>query len=601
MVTQINLGNFGTIGGKNVVTGGQSGFDVEGLVKGLTEARRLPAAQLEDKIELNDAKTSELNKLRDILNRFRDAAELLRNPPGVGKAASNAFAYRSTSLTSTVGLASDYMTVIAKPGTAVQNFTINEIGQLAQETKQDTGSFFLASTSSGAAVSAAPTAGLFTAGTVELRNVTGGANVSVTLNDGDTLSTVANRFNAVKDRTGIQATIIKVADGDPNDEFKLVFTATQTGETYGFDLEDPGTVINDPSGVMSQMVFTTQQTAQNAEFTIDNVAVERETNGISDVIDGLTFTLKQPTGAAVLGLSIQPDQELAKSAVLSFVDAYNEFRLFAAKQSEVGDDGLPTETAILNNSSTLRAIVNEIGAEISGVVGGILGGDPDKLADIGLTLTDFAGDEENPFTRNILTINEEALTSAIASNYDGVAALFEYRLRSDNENLSTFSRTNALGVDAFTLNVDITNGVYEATYLDADNNPHTIALTGTAIPGGGVSLKGVAGTVLEGLTLIYSSPADATINVTISQGIGDRLYNALEKTVNTTTGTVTRELESIEDSNTRFGEEITRIDVQVERYRETLLDKFSTLEAALARSNQLLQLLDAQAQAREAQ
>lgn len=600
MVTQIQLGNFYQQNGRTVIGGSQSGIDTEGLINALADAKRLPATRLEDKIKLNDSKTTALTKLKDILSRFKDAADLLRNPPGVSNSSKNIFAYRTTSLSTNTGaVAGNYLSVTAQPGAQIQNLTINDIESLARETKQDTGDITIAS-ASDVAVANTPTAGMLTAGTISIRNVKAGdPDISLTIGAGDSLNTVASKFNAVKDKTGIQATVIKVADGT----FKLVFAGTKTGVSYGFDMGDAGTVTSDPDGVFASIgINAPSQTAQNAKFTINNVVVEREQNTVNDLIDGLSFTLKAvtPNDGTEIGIAVQPDEDIVKNAIVQFADAYNEFRLFATQQAKVKDDGTADDGAVLSTNQALRTAISRVGSEISAVVNGLSGGDPSRLADIGLDFTDFAGDDTNPYTRNIIQINEEKLASALAGNFEGVAGLFQFQMSSDNPALTVFKRSNNVSVSQFTLNIDRLNGVYTANYIDSNGSPQVANFTATPISGGtGITLKAEDGSALAGLEFIFASAADtATIGVNINQGIGDRLYNALDTLTNTNGGVVTNELETIADANGRYKTEITRIDDQVARYREQLVAQYASLEAALTRANQLLQMLDAQQQAR---
>lgn len=602
MVTQITLGSFSQQNGRTVVTGGQSGFDTTAIVDSLVTARRLPAVALEDRIKTNDSRTTALNSLKDILTRFRDASDVLRNPPGINNATQNIFAYRTANLSSnTTVSANNYLAVTVEPGANTQSINISNIDSLARESKQNTGDFILPSADT-AVVGATANPGFFTAGTVSLRNVTGGAPVDITLAAGDSLNTVASKFNALRDQTGIQATVVRVSSGSSTSTFQIVFTATRTGTTYGFDLNDPATVLSDPSGVLSSAnIPAPTQTARNARFTLDNVVVERETNAINDVISGITFNLKQPTPIGTdLQLNIVPDTTIVKNAITQFVDVYNEFRLFASTQTEFGNDGRPKDTAVLNNNSSLRSIIARIGSEITTVVSGLANGDPQRLADIGLSFQDFQGDDENPFTRNILQINDERLSSALSSDFTGVTSLFQFQLQSNNPNLVNFRRSNNIGINHFTLAIDRTNNTYNATYTDAQGTTQTVALDGTPVPGGGagVSLSGKAGTVLDGLQLIYGVAGDANINVSFTQGLGDRLFNTTNDLLNTSSGLIQQELTSIQDNNTRFQADIDRIDAQITRYRDQILQQYAALESALSRSNQLLQALDAQQQAR---
>jgi flagellar hook-associated protein 2 len=602
MVTRIQLGNLVSNDGRTRLIGTESALDSESIINALTEARRVPAVRLETKNEEISTKQTALNSLRSLLNRFTSAANVLRNPPGVNNASANIFEFRTTSLIANNGLvSSNFLSVAAEPGASIQSFNITDIAQIARETRQESGTFLLADSTTASAVTTAATPGLFTAGSFTLRDASGGPAVAVTLNDGDSLQAVANRFNEVSDRTGIAANIIKVADGVPNDSFKIIFTATQAGQTFGFDLNDPGTVISDPGGVLANITVTTSQTAQNARFFVDGIQIDRETNVIDDVFDGLTFTLLQQTAPGDnINVAVQPDTEIASNAIFNFADIYNEFRLFAASQTELGDDGVPTEGAILSGDSTLRGIISRVATEITGVVNGITGGNPARLADIGLDFSDFAGDEDNPFTRNILTVDTDELSSALAADFNGVRGLFEFQLQADNANLVVFRSSNEVSISQFTLNINQSTGVYTADYIDSLGAAQSVTLDGTPIAGGnGVSLVGQAGSVLDGIELIFASAGNTSINVNTTQGLGDRLFNVIDSIVDDDGGFLTTAIEQLDTQTTRNLDEISRIDSQLEIFRRQLEEQYTALEAALSRANSLLTLLDAQARAND--
>lgn len=601
MVTQISFGNLGQQNGRTTINGSQSGIDTEALIKALSDAKRLPAVRLETKNETLASQKTALASLQSLLTRFKSAVESLRNPPGVDTASKNIFEYRKASLSTNNGLnASNYVSVTTLPGAPIQNFTINDIEQLAQETKQETGLFLLPDTTTASAVTAngAPEAGKFAAGTFSLRALDGGTPIDITLNEGESLQSVVNKFNNVKGSTGIQANIIKVASGTPNNSYEIIFTATKTGLDAGFDLENPTTVVADASGVLGQIAFNTTQPARNAKFTLDGVPLERATNSMSDVISGMTFSLKQATPVdTTISIAVEPDREIVQNAVMQFVDVYNEFRLFASTQQELGTDGLPTEDAVLANNGALRAAITSVGTEVTRVINGITGSNPSRLVDVGVNFDNFAGDDENPATKNIMTVDTDKLAAALAANFEGVRGLFEYQMTADNPNLVTFSRTNDLNVTSFVLTINRTTNTYQATF-DNGNGPNTVDLDYAVSPDGGIGLKGKAGTALAGLQLIYAVDGDATINVNITQGFGDRLFNALEGFANPTTGTLGNAIKEIDSQTERNVKEIAKIDDFLVGYRERLINQYAQLESALTRSNQLLALLGAQADAR---
>ena len=425
--------------------------------------------------------------------------------------------------------------------------------------------------------------------------------IAVTLNENDTLQTVAAKFNEVSSRTGMQATILNVSSGN----YKLIFTATKTGTTYGFNLGATSPTVGygvetDASGVLSQLSFSTIETAQNAIFSVDGSSITRESNAIADVIDGVTFSLKDaPTPAGSIAVSISPDTELAAKAISQFADAYNEFRLFVSEQAELDENNQPKETAVLYNNTVFRTFINDISSEISQIISGITGTNPTQLRDIGVTLDNFAGDEENLATTNILTIDTEVLNSALLSNFSGVRNLFEYRQTSDNVNFLTYKRSNNItGVSSFTFSIDQTTNTYTATYTDPVDGLQTVTLDYTALSSGGVSLAGPAGGALEGMEFVYAATGNATVNVSVTQGFGDRFYNMLNGYLDADAGTLTNEFTELTDTKKRNTDEITAIDGRMTAYREKLLQQYSSLESALTRASQILQLLDAQSNAR---
>jgi flagellar hook-associated protein 2 len=584
MITQIQFGNIFSANGRNVISGSASGYDTEALIKGLVDAKRLPAVQLESSLELNGKKQSALSQMRDILTRFKDAANFLRNPQGVFNEADNVFEYRKATLSSNSSVAaSTYLDVTAAPGATIADYEVT-VDQLATYNVKTTNNFAAAGLNT-IIVGADAMAGLpLNAGTIEL----GTAQVDVVLETGDTLGEVIQKINAVKDSSGVEATAIKV-DGT-NYRIQLKTLNTGTAQNY--------TLNSTPSPVFN-MGFAIQQDAVDAEMTVEGTQITRSSNVISDLFDGLTFTLKQPTPTlptpTEINVSVDPDTEIAKDGITNFIDTYNEFRIFYAQQTEIGTDGKPLDTAVLASSGVLRDSMSRVYNEMNRAIDGLAGGDPSRLADIGITFNDFEGDEETPFTRNIMTLDETKLTSALAGDFDAVRKVFEVTFGSDNNQFGFYKSGNQTSITEFSLSLNFGTEVYQATYDDG-GTPVTIDVDVEAISGGYI-VKGQAGSVLEGTQLFYSNTVNATADITLTQGYGDRLFNTLEDVLEDDTGILTIEEESLSDRDTRLQEEIDRIDAMIDRYRELLLDRFSALEQAVSAVNSILQSLQAQSDA----
>lgn len=584
MATSINLGSLYTTGNKTVFGGSASGLDTESLVKGLVEAKSIPKTKAQDKIDKNTEVLGALSELQTKLTNLRRAVDGLRNPPGVANESAKFFDYRTSILTTnTSSAAADFVSITTGAGAPLGATEIT-VGQLARAQVQTTSTGFASQSDPIVAAAGDATPGTISAGTITLDTPTTNP-VNITIQEDDSLIDVAARFNAVKNQTGVEASILKVADND----YRLVLKSNKTGEDHGF-------TIGDPDGVLSDIGFTTQ-TALNAEFTIDGLQLVRQSNIVTDAIKNTTITLKQTTTATntTVTVSTQADTDFVKSGIIDFIDTFNDFKIFIAKQTLLNEDGSPAEGALLTDSSLVDTILNRANAEVTQIVSG-LGEDALKsLQDIGITLTDYAGDAENPEVKNILTYDDAKLSAALAGNFDEVRGIFEFTFTADSTDISLFARSNALAVTKFNLEIDTTTK--KAYARDVTTND-LIAELDYDDSTGSVLLTGKDGTALQGLKLLYTSEDSATISINVSQGVADRLYNAMDDVLKRDTGLLDVEVASIGDENFDLEEDITDLNEEIERYREKLLDQFARLESLISSVNQLLSALDAQDQAR---
>jgi len=582
MVTQVTLGSFFSLNGKTVLGGaGGSGLDTKALIASLSEAKRAPAVYNEDLITINDEQSSALGTFQSLLSSFRSASAALRNPPGVGNAADNAFQFTKATI---ISPGSDYFSVTTAAGATAQSYNISNISSVASAANQGTGSFQIADADESVVpAGAGPTT--FAAGTITFNGQ------DITIEADDSLNAVAAKFNAVSDLTGVRATVVRV---DTND-FQLSFVATNTGTANNFDLS----TATDPSGVLTNIGLTAAVVGTNAEFELNGIAIVRQSNTVSDVVTGLTINILQETPDAITDyrFNIEPDTTIIQSAINNFINTYNAIKAFEAEQLQLNNDGTYSENSKLAQNQTFLTIMNNLNAQIASQVAGITGSNPSSLADVGITFTSSPATSTTPEVNNILTVNDGTLTSALTSNFNGVKKLFGFSLTSNNSNLTIFRHTNSLAVSSFSLTITPGSDIFTATY-DTGGGPETVNLTATALTGGvnGYTLKGLVGTALEGLELIYASTANATISVTATQGIADKIFNTNDVALKTNGGILALELARIEESTARLNEDIATIDEQVAIFTQQLVAKFSALEQAIARTNNLLQSLNANQQ-----
>lgn len=408
---------------------------------------------------------------------------------------------------------------------------------------------------------------------------------NITINEGDNLIEIAAAINSQTATSGLAASVLKVADGD----FRLVFQATQAGLTNAYEFTDP-------DGVLSEVTFTTTQTANDSSIDVNGVTVTRPTNTLDDVVDDLTLKLFQDSPAlTVLTADIDNNTDAVKDAIKTFLTAYNDFQIFVGEQKELDAEGQFVETAILQNDSTLTNIITNIESELNLLVSGLDSGDLASLADIGVTFNDFAGDDETPPTTNILQLDEAILDTALASKFEEVRRIFEFDFNPSSSKLAIFSRTNESSATKFVLDID--------TGRASGNEVRVLAADGTTFLGNatlsGSTITAQSGTTIDGMKFVYTGDGTDVITVNASQGVGDRIYNLVSGFIEEDTGIVDAAISSLNDQNTKLNEDIDRLEENIETFREKQLLIFAALEKAVTASNSVLQLIDAQDKARE--
>jgi flagellar hook-associated protein 2 len=150
--------------------------------------------------------------------------------------------------------------------------------------------------------------------------------------------------------------------------------------------------------------------AKSAKLTVDGLSVTRDSNSISQVIDGVSVDLKT-LGSSTL--TVAQDQAGVKANVQKFADAYNTMITFinsATKVTVVNDTSAPVTGALLGDSS-VRSLVNMVRNEMVAVQGD---GAVRVLADLGVS-TQKDG---------TLKVDADRLGKAVTNDSDAISAYF---------------------------------------------------------------------------------------------------------------------------------------------------------------------------------
>ncbi len=420
--------------------------------------------------------------------------------------------------------------------------------------------------------------------------------VDFTIAEGESLNDIVFNLNQIRSRTGLSASVVQVGEFD----FRLSLKSITEGLDNSYQFFDTG-------GVLTNASIATTQTASNAVFSIDGVEVERSTNTIADVIENVTFQLLNVTpnydeiSAESINVSINFDIDLVTERIVAFLDAYNAFRVYEAEQNERDPATQKySETAILGGDTILKSLSDLLSIEINSIVEGTNDSNFRSLADIGITLNDFAGSEETIATNNILNYDESELKNAIANNFEKIREIFELRSTIDSSSLVLSKSSNSFTISDFKLDIDTSQDVGEQVkLLNADGTDYLVNGQNVYLSLSAGIISAPTGSPLAGLEFIYTGSGDEVISVSLTQGIADRIYNIADDYLKDD-GILEVSIDQIVEANEGFSSEVISLEDRLEDYVERLRDQFAALEQAINSANSVLLLLEAQDNVRNA-
>jgi len=177
--------------------------------------------------------------------------------------------------------------------------------------------------------------------------------------------------------------------------------------------------------------FTETQNAQNSQVRVNGFPasnagwIERSSNTVDDVIEGLTLDLKDANPGETVTLAVTTDNSAIRDNVTKFVDAVNIVRAQVIALTKVDEEGkgsiLTGNYGVDMISQKLKNIVAEIGQGFTPWDESTVSGDKyASLAQLGI-MTDA---KEGSPTYGLLSIDYEKLNEALDDDPTGVATLF---------------------------------------------------------------------------------------------------------------------------------------------------------------------------------
>ena len=378
--------------------GAGSGIDTQQLAKDLMEATREPRkAVIDEKIAKSEARISGYGVIQLTLGELKTAFSGLNDLSD----------FASLQVANTQASA---LSVVASPEAAAGSYQVN-VTQVALA--QRTASYGFDASSTELELNDGESFDL---------NLTVGSGAAQTITvDTDTPAGVVAAINGTD--FGITAQLIQIDDvtwkivvtGEEGEDKNFTLTST-SATALGLNVND-----SDVDPPVHQL-----QTAQNAEFTVNGLSIERTTNSVSDVIDGVTFNLATvTTGAARIDLT--RDTSGITQKIDDLVTAYNNFeeylKILGDRTSEVEEFG-----GVLAGDSLLQNIRAQVRGMLT-ATSSTPGTTVTAPRDVGLSFDRYG----------VLQFDKEKLATQLQSNFDEVAEMFS----ANTNNQSVYSVADA--------------------------------------------------------------------------------------------------------------------------------------------------------------
>jgi flagellar hook-associated protein 2 len=244
--------------------------------------------------------------------------------------------------------------------------------------------------------------------------------VDIAVKATDTLEDVAEAIND----SDAEITASVILTGDDTYVLSLSSQVTGADNVMNITVTDTDGDNTDING-LSRLVFdagvtenlTQTQASRDAILSVDGVdGIERASNTVTDVITGVTLTLKQAHENPATEsdtVTITRDTNAISEKMTAFVDAYNEMLEFFSKYQQKYDE--EEETAgVLVGDSTTNLIRNTLRRKISDTVSGLTS--LSRLADVGIALNQ----DDDPR----LELDSDTLNTALSANFEDVRDFF---------------------------------------------------------------------------------------------------------------------------------------------------------------------------------
>jgi len=403
--------------------------------------------------------------------------------------------------------------------------------------------------------------------TVSFRYVYEGTTHSVSVGANCTLSELADIINNDAENPGVKASIVN--DGT---NYYLQLRGLDTGA-------DASLTIASNSGLIGFGASNFETIASNCDALLrldgwpSSSYITRDSNNISDLIDGVTLNLKS-TGTVTVTTST--DTAAIKSHIQTFVEEMNTVRSLVKELTDV-DTTTATGSILTGNYG-----VNLIGSRLESVVASVgVGFDyTDDTYSVLSQLGIYTDTDEGSTTEGLLVISNATLNAILLSNADAVAKLF-------SDNYAGSSSSSAFAISSY-ISGTTGYGTFDVSYT-TDANGKIIAATinghEATFSSNSSLITGAYGYDEAGLVIncIDTTPnSTITGSVSLRQGKVGELVDVLDELTSKSDGPLHILDENYDDIVSMIDDKIAYEQTRIANYATRLRTKFAKVDSLLS-------------------
>lgn len=480
-------------------------IDVNTLVSSLMSVESRPLTQLQTQQSSYQTQLSAVGTLKSSLSTFQTALSNLSSLSNYSsmKASGYDTSVLSASVTGSAA-ASSYAVNVTQ---LAQSQVLAAQGQTSTTTSIGSGTSTTISFSFGTVSGGSFSSGKYTGSTFTQNGSLPGGSITINSSN-NTLAGIRDAINSAN--LGVSASIVNDGSGNP---YRLVLTSTAGGSNSEMKISVSGDstlsslLSQDPAGTQN---ITEVTTGQNAQATINGIAVQSPTNTLSNVVTGTSFTLAK-TGSTTV--TVANDPTATTTAVTNFVNGYNALRTQLNSLTNIDTSNAANNGPLAGDVST-KTLINQITDVLGQAVGS---GNYQSLGSVGVTMN----------SDGTLSINNTTLSAAIAASPSQVAGLFAGTGTATDAlvNVPTFSDTTQSGSYAVNVTQLATQGsltgsaAANTTITAGTNDTLAFNISGIAVnvtvPAGSYSAAGLAAQIQSQINA-SSSLQSAKVTASVS-------------------------------------------------------------------------------------